>query len=132
MADQRLAAPVLRDESKQPVLDAVPFAGSGRQMGNGDRHSDLVRQLLQLPLPKTHPYAVTATTVRRDQQTFGTSVARPTAFLPPAANTLDGEGSGIVIGNRVAEFWNLEVMHANWLGIAFRSQFPAAILKVAN
>ena len=33
MADQRLAAPVLGDEGEQAVLDAVPFAGAGRQMG---------------------------------------------------------------------------------------------------
>src|SRR5271170_3450666 len=29
MADQRLTTPVLGDEGKQPVLDAVPLAGAG-------------------------------------------------------------------------------------------------------
>ena len=29
---QRLATPVLADERKQAVFDAVPFAGAGRQM----------------------------------------------------------------------------------------------------
>ena len=29
MREQRLAAPVLRDEGEQAMLDAVPFAGSG-------------------------------------------------------------------------------------------------------
>jgi len=27
--DQRLAVPVLRDEGKQPMFDAIPFAGPG-------------------------------------------------------------------------------------------------------
>ena len=36
IADQRLTAPVLRDEREQPVFDLVPFSGTGRQMANRD------------------------------------------------------------------------------------------------
>src|SRR5438309_6519259 len=36
VADERLAAPVLGDVGKEAMLDAVPFAGAGRQMGDGD------------------------------------------------------------------------------------------------
>jgi hypothetical protein len=35
VADERFAAPVLGDVGKEAVLDAVPFAGAGRQMGDG-------------------------------------------------------------------------------------------------
>jgi hypothetical protein len=34
MADQRLASPVLRDESEQSMLDFVPLAGAGRQVSS--------------------------------------------------------------------------------------------------
>lgn len=37
VADQRFAAPVLRDEGEEPMLDAVPFAGTGRVMSDGNR-----------------------------------------------------------------------------------------------
>ncbi len=42
MGDERLAAPILRDEGEQAVLDLVPLAGSRRQMTNGDGETDLV------------------------------------------------------------------------------------------
>ena len=47
VTDERLAAPVAGDEGEQAVLDAVPFAGAGRQVANGDRHAEFVGELLQ-------------------------------------------------------------------------------------
>jgi len=35
VADQRFAAPVLGDVGKEAVLDAVPLAGTGGQLGDG-------------------------------------------------------------------------------------------------
>jgi hypothetical protein len=35
VTDQRLAAPVHRDEGEQTMLDLVPFAGAGWQVGDG-------------------------------------------------------------------------------------------------
>ena len=45
MADQRLAAPVLADEGEQAMLDPVPFAGAGRQVGHRDGQAGLVGEL---------------------------------------------------------------------------------------
>lgn len=49
--DQGFAAPVLCDEGEQPVFDLVPFAGTWRQMANGDRQTEFVGEILQFPLP---------------------------------------------------------------------------------
>src|SRR3954453_3540138 len=38
MADERLAAPVLRNVGEQAMLNPVPFAGAGRQVGH--RHGE--------------------------------------------------------------------------------------------
>ncbi len=48
---QRLATPVLADERKQALFDAVPFAGAGRQMANHDLDPQFRGQLLQFDLP---------------------------------------------------------------------------------
>ncbi len=50
-ADKRLAAPILSDESEQPVLDAVPFAGAGGMMRDGDGKAGFVGEDLQFTLP---------------------------------------------------------------------------------
>ena len=39
---QRLAAPIDRDERKQPMLDFIPLAGARRQMADRDREFELV------------------------------------------------------------------------------------------
>src|ERR1700753_1757700 len=63
VADQRLATPVLADESEQAVLDLVPFAGAGRQMGHRYCQAGLVGETLQFALPQLDPCAVAAPTV---------------------------------------------------------------------
>src|SRR3954462_1037549 len=47
MCHQRLAAPVLGDEREQSMLDAVPLAGPGRQVGDGDRQPGFVGERLK-------------------------------------------------------------------------------------
>ncbi len=51
MADEGLTSPVLRDERKQSVFDAVPFARPGRMMRDGDAQTCFVRKTLQLVFP---------------------------------------------------------------------------------
>ena len=46
MSDEGLPAPILGDKGKQTVLDLVPFAGTGWQMGDGYREPSLVGELL--------------------------------------------------------------------------------------
>ena len=48
VADQRPGPPVLADEGEQPVLDLVPLAGPGGQVGDDDLKAGLTRQYLQL------------------------------------------------------------------------------------
>jgi hypothetical protein len=51
VANQWLAAPVLSDEGKQPMLYFVPLAGAGRDMTDGDLNAKFVGQHLQFTLP---------------------------------------------------------------------------------
>jgi hypothetical protein len=51
MSQQRRTTPVLRDEGEQAMLDAVPFAGTGREMRDRDGQRGLIGKLLQLGLP---------------------------------------------------------------------------------
>ena len=67
MVDQRFAAPVLGDKGEQTVLDAVPFAGFGWQMADGDRDTKIVCQDLRFALPQAHARAVAAATMGGDQ-----------------------------------------------------------------
>src|SRR5207244_1734755 len=55
---QRLATPVGADVGKEPMLDLVPLARSGRQMTDGDRQARAVGQALQFPFPEPHPRAI--------------------------------------------------------------------------
>ena len=67
MRQQGLATPVLRNEREQPMLDLVPLTGAGRQMAHGDGQPRLIRQALQLPLPKSDSCAVATATVCGDK-----------------------------------------------------------------
>ena len=48
MREQRLAAPVLRDEREETMLDLVPLAGARRAMADRNHQSRLLGQLLEL------------------------------------------------------------------------------------
>ena len=48
MGEQRLAAPVLRDEREETMLDLVPLAGTRRAMAGRNHQSRLLGQLLEL------------------------------------------------------------------------------------
>jgi hypothetical protein len=51
VSDQWLAAPVHGDEGEQAMLDFIPLAGPGRQMGHCDFQAGLIGKPLQLALP---------------------------------------------------------------------------------
>src|ERR1700747_3591524 len=67
MSEKRFSPPVLRDEGKQAMLDAVPFAGTRRQMRNRDGQTGSIGKPLQLRLPQAHPGTVAATAIGGDQ-----------------------------------------------------------------
>ncbi len=65
VAGERTPAPVLGDETEQPMFDLVPLAGARRKVTHPQGDSKLVRQELQRLLPKPITTAVAATSVRR-------------------------------------------------------------------
>src|SRR3954452_2679126 len=147
MADERLAAPVLRNVGEQTMLDPVPFAGAGRQ----DRHGEAgyIGETLQFAFPQADPGAVAATAVGSDDEAAGFGIARAAEPLPPAADALDGEGGGIsvdadidpalvggdvvdAIGGSCAHLRNLEVGVGDGCGSACGPQLPARVPEVAD
>ena len=149
VADERLAAPVLGDVGKEAMLDAVPFAGAGRQMGDGDFETGFVGKALEFTFPEADTGAVAAAAVGGDGQGSSLGIALLAEPLPPAANALDRKFGGIginpdvdpslVSGNvidavrrHLAQPFDLEVMDTHRLGISLAAQFPAAVLEVAD
>ena len=101
MGEQRLAAPVLRDEGEQAMLDAVPFAGSGRVVGDGDRQPGVIGEALQFAFPQANPRAVAAAAIGGDQQPGGGGVALAAKAAPPTPDALDRESGGVVINPEI-------------------------------
>jgi hypothetical protein len=91
VADERLAAPVLGNVGEQSVLDAVPFAGAGRQMDDRHGEADLVGEALQLTFPQMNAGAVAAAAIGRDQDAIRIGIADLAEPPPPATDALDGE-----------------------------------------
>jgi len=77
MAGQGASPPVLRDPGRHAVLDAVPLAGSRREMA--DRHFQAlpIRKFLEPALPQAVSATVRASPVCRDQQPPGIRVVSP-------------------------------------------------------
>src|SRR5581483_10583046 len=88
VADEGFTAPVLADEGEQAVLDLVPFAGAGRKVAHGNRHSQLVSKLLKLHFPQVSSGPVAATSIRSDQQAPSLRISLTAHRLPPAAHRL--------------------------------------------
>ena len=95
--DQRLAAPVHRDEREQAMLDFVPLRGARREVADLDLELGLVGELLQLDLPQPRTVTVRATAVGGDRQPRRDRVALRAEVLPPAADRVDCELGGVVI-----------------------------------
>jgi len=99
MAHQRLAKPVLRDEREQPMLDAVPFAGTRRKMANRDRQPGFVCQFLQLQFSQPHSRPVAGSAVRGNEKLTGSGVRLSTHHIPPSPDTLNGKRGRVMIGS---------------------------------
>src|SRR5262249_2624852 len=65
---QRLPTPIGGDMAEHAVLDFVPLAGPWRQVADPDAQATRIGKSLQFPLPQACTNAVTATTIRCDQQ----------------------------------------------------------------
>ncbi len=100
---QRLAAPIGRDERKQPMFDLVPLARSRREMANGNGQTRFVRQLLQFQFPQPQPPAVAAAAIGRDEQVPRLGIQLAAFGAPPTANGCDGESAGVMVGPHVHE-----------------------------
>jgi hypothetical protein len=137
VADERFGAPVLGDVGKEAVLDAVPFAGAGWQMGDGYNQAGLVGKALQFTFPEADAGTVAAAAIGRDGQGWSLGIAFAAQPLPPAADALDRKFGGIGIdpdidpslvrGNvidavrrHLTQAFDLEVMDAHRLGISPR------------
>src|ERR1700693_675403 len=83
MALQRLTTPVLRNMTKQPMLNLVPLACSSWEMAYPHRQFQLIRQPLQLNLPQPATSPIAPASVRHDQQLGRCWVQRPPHPIPP-------------------------------------------------
>src|ERR1700676_1387492 len=79
------------------MLDLVPFAGSRRQMTDGDGEAEFVGQTLQFSLPQPNPCAVAATAIGGDQQAACVGVSLASHGLPPASDGMNREACRVVI-----------------------------------
>ena len=148
-AEERLAAPVARDEAEQAVLDLVPLARAGREVADLDLKAGLVGQALQLGLPQPGAVAVGAAAVGGDRQRRGLRVARRAELLPPALDRGDRELGGVVVdpdadpalvvgevvdavGDRLAQFLVFEVVGADLDRVALGAPLAPAVLEVAD
>ena len=117
------------------MLDLIPFAGARWKMANLQPQFQPVRQALQGHFPQTATVTVAATTVRRDHQFPGPRKAFATHIFIPTPDAVGCEIGGVMInanadpalivghvvntvGNGLAESFVLEIMDANFLGIA--------------
>jgi hypothetical protein len=101
VADQWLATPVLGDVGKEAVLDAVPLAGTGRQVGDGYDAAGLVGKALKFAFPEADAGAVAAAAIGRYGQGSSLGIAFLAEPLPPAPNALDGKFGGVGIDSDV-------------------------------
>src|SRR5260370_13618904 len=149
VADQRAAAPVLCDEREEPMLDLVPFAGTGRQMTDRDVDAEFVGESLQLALPEPDPHAIAAAAISSDQEPRRLRIVPPSHRLPPQANGIHGETRSIVVdadahpasiagdvvdavGRCPAKLRDDEVVHAHRLRLPHRTVFTTTILEIAD
>jgi len=98
VAGQRAATPVHRGVTEQAVLDFVPLGCAWRQVSDGDPQSGLGGQVRQFGFPQPGAVTVRPAAVGANQQPGGRGVQRLPDVFPPAADRLDGEGGGVVIG----------------------------------
>ncbi len=147
--DEGASPPVLGDEGEHAVFDLVPLARTGRKVTNMDGHSERIRELLELNLPKAGTVAITAPTVSRDEEFPRVRIARSPHLFPPASDGRSRKGGGIMrdpdtdppfvccqiidaIGNHFPELRISEIMEVHLFGLSFRSPLLPWILEMPN
>src|SRR5437867_8920682 len=149
MADQRSAAPVLRDIAKHAMFNLVPFAGTGREVADPEAKADLVSQSLQRHFPQPGAAAVAAATVGQNQYLARLRIGLRPHPIPP---TTDGRGGKLrrvmihsythpaavaaflidPIRNPFADFFVGKIMGPHQLRRSLRLPFPTSILKLSS
>ena len=82
---QGLAGPIETDLAKQAMLNGIPLRTAGGIVTHREAQPHPVAQLaLQLVFPKPRPMAVTAASIRQDQQAGGVRIGRVPVVVPPA------------------------------------------------
>jgi hypothetical protein len=149
VADQGLAAPVLRDEREQAVLDLVPVAGARREVTDLDREPGVVGKALQLGLPQAKAVSVRAAAVGGDRQRGALRVALLTKMLPPVLDRGGRELGGVAVdadvdpalvageiedpvGDRVSQLLVREVVRAHLDRAALGRQLAADGLEIPD
>jgi hypothetical protein len=84
--------------SRCSISIAVPLGGARREVADGDRQPGLGCQVGQFTFPQPQPVSVGAATVGGDQQPVGSGVGEAPDLVPPAADRLDRELAGVVVG----------------------------------
>ncbi len=97
VSSQRPAAPVLRDEAEQAMLNLVPLARTRREMTHVQAESYFVGQFLQSHLPESIAAAVAPAAIGRNHQSGGARKSLRAHLLPPPPNACRGESRGIVV-----------------------------------
>ena len=149
VAGQGPASPVHGDVGEQPVLDFVPLRGARREVARGDLQAGLKGESGQLGLPGARAAAVRAARVGGDQQPPGVRVGGAARVVPPAADRLDRELRGVMVGadvhparvrgqvvdpvwDRLAQYLVGEVVIVDPDRISGGPPFPAAVAVLAD
>ena len=101
-------------KGEQAVLDLVPLAGAGWQMGQRDLQAGLIGEALQFAASITSPGARCCRRIRRDVRHlastgFDLTTAIFTEPVPMELTTMIGGNVVDAIRRHLAEFWDLEI-----------------------
>jgi hypothetical protein len=97
VADERLGAPVLSDEREEPAFDFVPLAGAGRQVADHDIEAEFRWLTSAARVSIAAPARRCCRPHRRDQQSGGVRIARPTDSLPPLTDAVHREARRVMV-----------------------------------
>ena len=86
---KRVACPLQRDKTEQPMLDRVPLGGAGRVVA--DRNGDAVVSgdgMVQAVFPKARPVAIAASAVTQQQDFLHAGIGGPAEFRNPGVQAV--------------------------------------------
>ncbi len=97
MSQKRLTTPILGDERKESMFNLIPSASPRRKMTDGNRHPNLISQLLQFPFPEASTRTIATTAISGNHQRAGIRISFLSQSTPPSSNSLNGKCSCIMI-----------------------------------